>query len=142
MEEEKSPMVGMSEEEKEQYVSEQALAIIMSAGDARTIAKEAFDEIVAGNFEHAEELMHQADRKQVEAVGRNCAAPQSVDHLTPTPRRDFDHAASLSTAVSASTEESARVGSQLVLPSAIGCLRWLNRELPLPKHSQRHIAEA
>ena len=39
----------------------------MSAGDARTIAKEAFDEIVAGNFEHAEELMHQADRKQVEA---------------------------------------------------------------------------
>ena len=67
MEEEKSPMVGMSEEEKEQYVSEQALAIIMSAGDARTIAKEAFDEIVAGNFEHAEELMHQADRKQVEA---------------------------------------------------------------------------
>ena len=60
-------MVGMSEEEKEQYVSEQALAIIMSAGDARTIANEAFDEIVAGNFEHAEELMHQADRKQVEA---------------------------------------------------------------------------
>lgn len=41
MEEEKSPMTGMTQEEKDEYVMGKAMDIIMSSGDARLHASKA-----------------------------------------------------------------------------------------------------
>lgn len=62
-----NPMGGMSEEEKNGYVVEQAMQIILSSGDARTCATRAFDAICAGKFDEAEELLKEAEKTQVVA---------------------------------------------------------------------------
>lgn len=67
MDEETSPMVGMSPEEKEQYIAEQAMQIILNSGDARTLACKAFDKICERDFEGARKLLKEADKTQVKA---------------------------------------------------------------------------
>lgn len=67
MEDQENPMTGMDSEEKEQYVAEQAMQIILNSGDARTLANEAFSKICEGAFDEAADLLRQADRTQVKA---------------------------------------------------------------------------
>lgn len=67
MDEETSPMVGMAPEEKEQYIAEQAMQIILNSGDARTLACRAFDRICACDFDGARELLKEADKTQAKA---------------------------------------------------------------------------
>lgn len=67
MEEEKSPMAGMTQEEKDEYVMGQAMDIIMCAGDARAYASNAMNCIAKGNFEQAGELLKEADKVQAKA---------------------------------------------------------------------------
>ena len=62
-----SPMVGMDSGEKEQYVAEQAMQIILNSGDARTLAGQAFTKICEGAFDEAANLLKQADKTQVKA---------------------------------------------------------------------------
>ena len=51
--EETSPMSGMSQEEKDEYVMNKAMEIIMNSGDARVHASKAMDCIAKGDFEQA-----------------------------------------------------------------------------------------
>lgn len=67
MDEETNPMVGMTSEEKEQYIAEQAMQIILNSGDARTLACKAFDRICERDFDGARELLREADKTQVKA---------------------------------------------------------------------------
>ena len=53
----KAPCEGMNEEEKTAYIMQRALEIIMSSGDARTLAKQALDQALAGDFEAAAATM-------------------------------------------------------------------------------------
>lgn len=65
--EDENPLVGMTEEEKAEYVVEQAMQIILSSGDARTHASKAFDAICEGRYDDAEELLKEAEKTQVVA---------------------------------------------------------------------------
>lgn len=66
-EEEEISLAGLSGEERDQYVAERALQIIMSSGDARTLAKQAMDKGTEGKFDEADDLLKQAEKKQVAA---------------------------------------------------------------------------
>lgn len=66
-EEEEISLAGLSGEERDQYVAERALQIIMSSGDARTLAKQAMDKGAEGKFDEADDLLKQAEKKQVAA---------------------------------------------------------------------------
>ena len=65
--EETSPMSGMSQEEKDEYVMNKAMEIIMNSGDARVHASKAMDCIAKGDFEHAKALLKEADKVQAAA---------------------------------------------------------------------------
>lgn len=67
--EEMSPLIGMSQEEKDEYVMNKAMEIIMNAGDARVHASKAMDCIAKGDFEQAKALLKEADK--VQAVAHN-----------------------------------------------------------------------
>lgn len=69
MEEEKSPLIGMSQEEKDEYVMGKAMEIIMNAGDARVHASDAMNCIAKGDLEQAKALLKEADK--VQAVAHN-----------------------------------------------------------------------
>ena len=60
-------MVGMTEEEKADFVMEQSMNIIMSAGDARLKASEAVDAIAEGRLDDAKALLKEADKLQAKA---------------------------------------------------------------------------
>ena len=60
-------MVGMTEEEKADFVMEQSMNIIMSAGDARLKASEAVDAIAEGRLDDAKTLLKEADKLQAKA---------------------------------------------------------------------------
>ncbi len=60
-------MVGMTEEEKADFVMEQSMNIIMSAGDARLKASEAVDAIAEGRLDDATALLKEADKLQAKA---------------------------------------------------------------------------
>ncbi len=60
-------MVGMTEEEKAEFVMERSMDIIMSAGDARVKASEAVDAIAEGRLDDARELLKEADKYQAAA---------------------------------------------------------------------------
>ena len=55
----------VSEEERVEYIVDQAMNIIMASGDARTLASRARDAIADGNFDEARDLLKQADKTQV-----------------------------------------------------------------------------
>lgn len=63
----KAPCEGMNEEEKTAYIMQRALEIIMSSGDARTLAKQALDQALAGDFEAAAATMKSSEGKQYAA---------------------------------------------------------------------------
>jgi PTS system cellobiose-specific IIA component len=65
LKEEENPMSEMSEEERVEYIVDQAMNIIMASGDARTLAARARDAIADGNFDEARDLLKQADKTQV-----------------------------------------------------------------------------
>ena len=65
--EDENPMIGMTEEEKTEYVIEQAMQIILSSGDARTHASKAFDAICEGRYDDAEALLREAEKTQTVA---------------------------------------------------------------------------
>lgn len=65
LKEEENPMSEMSEEERVEYIVDQAMNIIMASGDARTLASRARDAIADGNFDEARDLLKQADKTQV-----------------------------------------------------------------------------
>ena len=67
MEEEKSPMTGMTQEEKDEYVMGKAMDIIMSSGDARLHASKAMDHIAKGELYEAQAELKEADNLQAEA---------------------------------------------------------------------------
>lgn len=62
-----SPMHGMNEEEKKEYIIGQAMSIIMNAGDARNFAAEARDLIGEGKYDEAEAKIKEAEKVQTEA---------------------------------------------------------------------------
>ena len=64
MEEEKSPMTGMTQEEKDEYVMGKAMDIIMGSGDARLHASKAMDHIAKGELDEAK-----AELKEDEKMG-------------------------------------------------------------------------
>lgn len=66
MEDEKL-MVGMTDNEKTEYVIEQAMKIILSSGDARTYASKAFDAICEGRYDDAEAMLKEAEKTQTVA---------------------------------------------------------------------------
>ncbi|MBR3000518.1 MAG: PTS lactose/cellobiose transporter subunit IIA [Oscillospiraceae bacterium] len=57
----------MTEEEKADFVMEQSMNIIMSAGDARLKASEAVDAIAEGRLDDAKALLKEADKLQAKA---------------------------------------------------------------------------
>ena len=65
--EETSPMSGMSQEEKDEYVMNKAMEIIMNSGDARVHASKAMDCIAKGDVEQAKALLKEADKVQAAA---------------------------------------------------------------------------
>ena len=67
MEEEKSPMTGMTQEEKDEYVMGKAMDIIMGSGDARLHASKAMDHIAKGELDEAKAELKEADKLQAEA---------------------------------------------------------------------------
>ena len=67
MEEEKSPMLGMTQEEKDEYVMGQAMEIIMNSGDARLHASNAMNHIAKGELEEAKAELKEADKLQAAA---------------------------------------------------------------------------
>lgn len=69
MEEEKSPMLGMTQEEKDEYVMGKAMEIIMNAGDARLLAGQAMDAIAKGELDEAKRLVKEASK--VQALAHN-----------------------------------------------------------------------
>lgn len=64
---EENAMVNMTPEEKLEHIVDQAMQIIMGAGDARLLAKEAMDAIAVGDLEKAKDLLKQADKVQAGA---------------------------------------------------------------------------
>ena len=68
MEEEKSPMTGMTQEEKDEYVMGKAMDIIMSSGDARLHASKAMDHIAKGELDEADKLQAEAHNVQTEMI--------------------------------------------------------------------------
>ena len=66
MEEEKSPMTGMTQEEKDEYVMGKAMDIIMGSGDARLHASKAMDHIVKGELDEAKAELKEADKLQAD----------------------------------------------------------------------------
>ena len=68
MEEEKSPMTGMTQEEKDEYVMGKAMDIIMSSGDARLHASKAMDHIAKGELKEADKLQAEAHNVQTEMI--------------------------------------------------------------------------
>ena len=67
MEEEKLPMAGMSQEEKDEYVMGRAMDIIMNSGDARLHASKAMEHIAKGELEAARAELKEADGLQAAA---------------------------------------------------------------------------
>ena len=67
MEEEKSPMTGMTQEEKDEYVMGKAMDIIMGSGDARLHASKAMNHIAKGELDEAKAELKEADKLQAEA---------------------------------------------------------------------------
>ena len=65
--EEKSPMLGMTQEEKDEYVTGKAMEIIMNAGDARVHANNAMNAIANGDLDTAKAELKEADKVQAEA---------------------------------------------------------------------------
>ncbi|MGN0652618.1 MAG: PTS lactose/cellobiose transporter subunit IIA [Gemmiger sp.] len=63
----KSPMTGMTQEEKDEYIMGKAMEIIMSSGDARNLASQAMNEIAKGNLDEAKALLKDADKLQAAA---------------------------------------------------------------------------
>ena len=68
MEEEKSPMTGMTQEEKDEYVMGKAMDIIMGSGDARLHASKAMDHIAKGELKEADKLQAKAHNVQTEMI--------------------------------------------------------------------------
>ena len=68
MEEEKSPMTGMTQEEKDEYVMGKAMDIIMGSGDARLHASKAMDHIAKGELKEADKLQAEAHNVQTEMI--------------------------------------------------------------------------
>ena len=68
MEEEKSPMTGMTQEEKDEYVMGKAMDIIMGSGDARLHASKAMDHIAKGELDEADKLQAEAHNVQTEMI--------------------------------------------------------------------------
>lgn len=64
---EENPMMNMTPEEKKEYVVEQAMQIILGAGDARLLAKDAMEAIAEGDLEKAKALLKEADKVQAGA---------------------------------------------------------------------------
>lgn len=62
--EENVTMVGMTEEEKAEYIQGKAMEIIMNAGDARDFAAQAMNAIAKGNLDEAKALLKEADKVQ------------------------------------------------------------------------------
>ena len=52
-----SPMHGMNDEEKKEYIIGQAMSIIMNAGDARNFAAEVQTEMIQGDVRGGEETL-------------------------------------------------------------------------------------
>jgi PTS system cellobiose-specific IIA component len=67
MSENENPMMGMSDEEKREYIINKAMEIIMNSGDARNYAAQARDEINNGNYAKAAQLLKEADKVQTAA---------------------------------------------------------------------------
>ena len=65
--EETISMVGMTEEEKAEFIQGKAMEIIMNAGDARGYASQAMNAIAKGNLDEAKALLKEADKVQSEA---------------------------------------------------------------------------
>ena len=68
MEEEKSPMTGMTQEEKDEYVMGKAMDIIMGSGDARLHASKAMDHIAKAELKEADKLQAEAHNVQTEMI--------------------------------------------------------------------------
>ena len=66
--EENVTMVGMTEEEKAEYIQGKAMEIIMNAGDARDFAAQAMNAIAKGNLDEAKALLKEADKVQTEMI--------------------------------------------------------------------------
>lgn len=64
---ETSPLTGMSQEEKDEYIMNKAMEIIMNSGDARVHASKAMDCIAKGDFDQAKALLKEADKVQAAA---------------------------------------------------------------------------
>lgn len=62
-----TPMSSMTQEEKDEYVMEKAMSIIMDAGDARVHAAAAMDHIAKGELDAAREELKEADKVQASA---------------------------------------------------------------------------
>lgn len=62
--EETVSMVGMTEEEKAEFIQGKAMEIIMNAGDARDFAAQAMQAIAKGNLDEAKALLKEADKVQ------------------------------------------------------------------------------
>lgn len=60
-------MVGMTEEEKAEFIQGKAMEIIMNAGDARGYASQAMNAIAKGQLDEAKALLKEADKVQSEA---------------------------------------------------------------------------
>lgn len=65
--EEPRAMIGMNQEEKDEYVMGQAMEIIMNSGDARNKAAEAMNAIAEGKLDEAKALLKEADKLQSKA---------------------------------------------------------------------------
>lgn len=65
--EEPRAMIGMNQEEKDEYVMSQAMEIIMHSGDARGKASEAMTAIAEGKLDEAKALLKEADELQSKA---------------------------------------------------------------------------
>lgn len=62
--EETVSMIGMTEEEKAEFIQGKAMEIIMNAGDARDFAAQAMQAIAKGNLDEAKALLKEADKVQ------------------------------------------------------------------------------
>lgn len=62
--EESVSMIGMTEEEKAEFIQGKAMEIIMNAGDARDHAAQAMQAIAKGSLDEAKALLKEADKLQ------------------------------------------------------------------------------
>ena len=64
---ETTPMTGMTQEEKDEYIMGKAMEIIMYSGDARLLANQAMTCIAEGRLDEAPELIKKAETTQAAA---------------------------------------------------------------------------